>query len=87
MSRAFVKESAEAAPPPERMVAKGPNLVTREGLAQIEGHVARLEAALTALSHSAADTLQRETLARDLRCRPKASTLKSTSPKTSPPPR
>ena len=42
MSRAFVKETAEAVPPPERMVAEGRNLVTREGLAQIEGHVARL---------------------------------------------
>lgn len=44
MSRAFVKESAEAAPPPERMVAEGPNLVTAAGLAQIEGHVARFGA-------------------------------------------
>jgi hypothetical protein len=31
MSRAFVKETAEAAPPPERMVAEGPDFVTREG--------------------------------------------------------
>ena len=31
MSRAFVKETAESAPPPERMVAEGPNLVTAEG--------------------------------------------------------
>jgi hypothetical protein len=29
MSRAFVKETAEAAPPPERMVAEGTNLVAR----------------------------------------------------------
>jgi hypothetical protein len=29
MSRAFVKETAEAAPPPERMAAVGPNLVTQ----------------------------------------------------------
>ena len=46
MSRAFVKESSESAPPPERMVSEGPNPVTVEGLAAIEGHVARLEAAL-----------------------------------------
>jgi transcription elongation GreA/GreB family factor len=61
MSRAFVKETAEAAPPPERMVAEGPNLVTREGLAQIADQVARLEAALKK------DPGNRETLERDLR--------------------
>jgi transcription elongation GreA/GreB family factor len=63
MSRAFVKETAESAPPPERMVEDGPNLVTPEGLAQIEGHVARIEAALA----SETNPLLRETLARDLR--------------------
>jgi Transcription elongation factor, GreA/GreB, C-term len=63
MSRAFVKETPESAPPPERMVEDGPNLVTPEGLAQIEGHVARLEAALA----SETNPLLRETLARDLR--------------------
>ena len=63
MSRAFVKESAESAPPPERMVEEGPNLVTAEGLAQIEAHVARIEAALKA----EANPLLRETLERDLR--------------------
>lgn len=63
MSRAFVKESAESAPPPERMVEEGPNLVTAEGLAQIEAHVARIEAALK----TEANPLLRETLERDLR--------------------
>ncbi len=63
MSRAFVKETAEAAPPPERMVADGPNLVTPTGLAQIAAHVARLEAALK----EGPDVLARETLERDLR--------------------
>jgi transcription elongation GreA/GreB family factor len=63
MSRAFVKETAESAPPPERMVDEGPNLVTPEGLAQIEAHIARLEAAMK----SEANVLLRETLARDLR--------------------
>jgi transcription elongation GreA/GreB family factor len=63
MSRAFVKETAESAPPPERMVDKGPNLVTPEGLAQIEAHVARLEASMK----SENNVLLRETLARDLR--------------------
>ena len=63
MSRAFVKESAESAPPPERMVEEGPNLVTAEGLAQIEAHVSRIEAALK----TEANPLLRETLERDLR--------------------
>lgn len=63
MSRAFVKETAESAPPPERMVEDGPNLVTPHGLAQIDGHIARIEAAMAA----EANVLLRETLARDLR--------------------
>src|SRR3954469_2236470 len=63
MSRAFVKETAESAPPPERMVDEGPNLVTPEGLAQIEAHIARLEAGMK----TEANVLLRETLARDLR--------------------
>ena len=63
MSRAFVKETAESAPPPERMVDDGPNLVTQEGLAQIDAHIARIEAAMKTESN----VLLRETLARDLR--------------------
>lgn len=63
MSRAFVKETADSAPPPERMVEEGPNPVTPEGLAQIEGHIARIEAAMA----GEANVLLRETLARDLR--------------------
>ena len=63
MSRAFVKETAESAPPPERMVDEGPNLVTPEGLAQIDAHVARIEASMKTESN----VLLRETLARDLR--------------------
>jgi transcription elongation GreA/GreB family factor len=63
MSRAFVKETAESAAPPERMVDDGPNPVTPQGLLQIDGHIARLEAALQA----EANVLLRETLARDLR--------------------
>jgi transcription elongation GreA/GreB family factor len=63
MSRAFVKETAESAPPPERMVDEGPNLVTPEGLAQIEAHIARIEAAMKTENN----VLLRETLARDLR--------------------
>ena len=63
MSRAFVKESAESARPPERMVDDGPNLVTPEGMAQIEAHIARIEAALK----TERNVLLRETLERDLR--------------------
>ena len=63
MSRAFVKESAQSAPPPERMVEEGPNLVTRDGFEQILAHVARIEAALK----SETNPLLRETLERDLR--------------------
>ena len=63
MSRAFVKETAESAAPPERMVDEGPNLVTPEGLAQIDSHIARIEAAMK----SESNVLLRETLARDLR--------------------
>lgn len=63
MSRAFVKETAESAAPPERMVDEGPNLVTPEGLAQIQGHIARIEAAMK----TETNVLLRETLARDLR--------------------
>lgn len=63
MSRAFIKETAESAPPPERMVDDGPNLVTLEGLAQIEAHITRLEAGMK----SETNILLRETLARDLR--------------------
>ena len=63
MSRAFVKESAESAQPPERMIEDGPNPVTPEGLKQIEAHVARIEAAMK----TETNVLLRETLARDLR--------------------
>jgi transcription elongation GreA/GreB family factor len=63
MSRAFVKESSESARPPERMVDEGPNLVTPEGMAQIEAHVVRIETALKTESN----VLLRETLERDLR--------------------
>lgn len=63
MSRAFVKETAESAAPPERMVEDGPNPVTPEGLAQIDGHIARIESAMRGEDN----VLLRETLARDLR--------------------
>ena len=45
------------------MVDEGPNLVTPEGLAQIDAHIARIESAM----QSESNVLLRETLARDLR--------------------
>jgi transcription elongation GreA/GreB family factor len=63
MSKAFTSETAESAPPPERMVEDGPNPVTPEGMRQIEAHVARLEEAMKTESN----VLLRETMARDLR--------------------
>ncbi len=45
------------------MVDDGPNLVTPEGMAQIDAHVVRIEAALKTESN----VLLRETLERDLR--------------------
>ena len=63
MSRAFVKESSESAPPPEKMVEDGPNPVTPEGMAQIEAHIVRIEGAL----NTERNVLLRETLERDLR--------------------
>ena len=78
MSRAFVKESAESAPPPERMVADGPNPVTPEGYEKIAAEVARLEDALK----SETNVLLRETLARDLRYW----TVKKASAQIAPPP-
>ena len=63
MSRAFVKESSESARPPEKMVEEGPNPVTPEGMAQIEAHIARIEASL----QTERNVLLRETLERDLR--------------------
>ncbi len=78
MSRAFVKESSESARPPERMVDEGPNPVTPEGMAQIDGHMARIEAALKTESN----VLLRETLERDLRYW----TVRKASAELAPPP-
>ena len=63
MSKAFTTETAPSGPPPEKMVEDGPNPVTPEGMAQIEAHIARIEAALK----TETNVLLRETLARDLR--------------------
>jgi transcription elongation GreA/GreB family factor len=63
MSRAFVKETAQSAPPPERMLSDGPEPVTAEGFARIAAEVARIEDALARETN----VLLRETLERDLR--------------------
>jgi transcription elongation GreA/GreB family factor len=63
MSKAFTSETAPSAPPPEKMVEDGPNPVTPEGFAQIEAHIARIEASMK----TETNVLLRETLARDLR--------------------
>jgi transcription elongation GreA/GreB family factor len=60
------------------MVDEGPNLVTPEGLAQIEAHVARIEDALKTESN----VLLRETLERDLRYW----TVRKASAEIAPPP-
>jgi transcription elongation GreA/GreB family factor len=65
MSRAFVKEDADAPPPPplERPVSAAPNLVTPRGAERIDEAIARLEADIAAQPDDAAAGLLR----RDLR--------------------
>ncbi len=63
MSRAFVSEQAEdakAAQLPERPVSPAPNLVTARGLAQIEAHIAALQAELAAADDQARPRFQRD---------------------------
>jgi transcription elongation GreA/GreB family factor len=78
MSRAFVKETSDSAPPPERMVSDGPNLVTANGFAQIEAKVTGIEEKLK----TETNVLLRETLERDLRYW----TVKKASAEIVPPP-
>lgn len=81
MSRAFVKEDDDAPEElPERIVSTAPNLVTAEGLAQIEGEVARLEAALAEVGD---DRDMRARITRDLRY---WTTRRSTAQVMPPPP-
>lgn len=60
MSRAFVKETETVEELPDRLVSAHRNLVTRQGLAQIEAEVARLHEELAA-AHEEGD---REAIAR-----------------------
>lgn len=68
MSRAFVKEQEDAKVEelPDRLISEHPNLVTREGLKQIEAEVARLSAEHTA-AQEAEDRGRIAATARDLR--------------------
>src|SRR3569833_2022014 len=67
MSRAFVKEQEETLEKlPDRLISEHPNLVTREGLAQLEAEVARLTALHTD-AQVAEDRERMSAIARDLR--------------------
>lgn len=69
MSRAFVKEPDGLAAfdeLPERMISDNPNLVTEEGLKQIESEVARLSSAY-ADAQASGDRAALNVAARDLR--------------------
>ena len=66
MSRAFVKEMDVVEDLPDRLISEHANLVTREGLAQIEGEVRRLSAE-HAEAQAAEDRDRVAATARDLR--------------------
>ena len=66
MSRAFVKESDEVEPLPERPVSPHANYVTAQGLAQIESEVVRLSSAY-AEAQAANDRDALAGIGRDLR--------------------
>lgn len=66
MSRAFVKEQESIDELPERLISEHPNLVTKEGLAQIEAEVARFDAA-HAGAQATGDREAMAATARDLR--------------------
>jgi transcription elongation GreA/GreB family factor len=66
MSRAFVKEQDSVNELPERLISEHPNLVTGDGLKQIEAEVARFDAAHAA-AQADGDREAMATTARDLR--------------------
>jgi transcription elongation GreA/GreB family factor len=66
MSRAFVKETEALDELPERLVSEHRNLVTPEGLAQIEDEIKRLQEELTA-AHDSGDRNAIARASRDLR--------------------
>src|SRR5436190_10911052 len=68
MSKAFTKEddAGQEADLPDRAISPHPNLVTAEGLAQIEANIARLTEE-QGMAREAADIAAAATAARDLR--------------------
>jgi transcription elongation GreA/GreB family factor len=62
VSRAFVKESDDAPPPPplERPVSSAPNRVTPRGACLIDEAIARLEAEIAGAAADAAEALRRD---------------------------
>lgn len=66
MSRAFVKESDGVEDLPDRLISPHANLVTADGLAQIEAEVGRLSQAY-AEAQATSDRDQLASVARDLR--------------------
>jgi transcription elongation GreA/GreB family factor len=66
MSRAFVKEQESVNELPERLISEHPNLVTEDGLKQIEAEVARFDAAHAA-AQADGDREAMAATARDLR--------------------
>jgi len=66
MSRAFVKEQDGVEELPDRLISEHPNLVTAEGLAQIEAQLTRADAA-HASAQAAGDRGEMAATARELR--------------------
>jgi transcription elongation GreA/GreB family factor len=66
VSRAFVRESEHADPPPQRLISEHPNLVTSSGLQAIVEHVRALEAARDA-AREGGDEARLAEVTRDLR--------------------
>ena len=67
MSRAFVRESDQPEPVPERLVSAHPNFVTSAGLELIEARVHELEAARASHESGLPDPEESARIARDLR--------------------
>ena len=85
MSKAFTKEddAGQEADLPDRAISPHPNLVTAEGLAQIEANIARLTEE-QGMAREAADIAAAATAARELRYwNARRATAKLTEPKPS----